>query len=155
MDAVISVERNKLTGRRSWSVTKMKDAEDGAKGNFILEEVGLGPDNFGGRITSGVIKELATSHIPITATQPVPHGANQLAVYDALKKHADAATGWPQNTMTEVAKVALSHVSSRHRASRARIALDGLIAGKFIKRTKGGTFSLTQPSPDHPPHAPP
>ena len=155
MDAVISVERNKLTGRRSWSVTKMKDAEDGAKGNFILEEVDLGPDNFGGRITSGVIKELATPHIPITPTQPVPHGANQLAVYDALKKHADAATGWPQDTMTEVAKVALSHVKPRHRASRARQTLDGLIAGKFIKRTKGGTFSLTQPSPNHPPHAPP
>lgn len=155
MDAVINVERDKLTDRRSWRVTKMKDAEDGATGHFTLERVDLGPDGFGGRVTSGAVKEITEPPALAGKGQPAPLGANQKAIYDALKGHPNASAGWNQKDLTDLAKVALSDVGGRYRATRAKDALEGLIGGGIIKKDEGGIFHLTQIPPDHLPPAPP
>lgn len=155
MDAVINVERDKLTNRRSWRVTKMKDAEDGATGHFTLERVDLGPDSFGGRVTSGAVKEITGLPVLADKGQPAPLGANQKAIYDALQRHPSASAGWDMNTLTDLGKAALSNVAGRYRATRVKDALNGLIDGGIIKKDEGGIFHLTQIPPDHLPPAPP
>jgi hypothetical protein len=155
MDAVINVERDKLTDRRSWRVTKMKDAEDGATGHFTLERVDLGPDGFGGRASSGAVKEITGLPALADKGQPAPLGTNQKAIYDALKRHPAANTGWAMNTLIDLGKAALSDVAGRYRATRVKDAVKGLIDGGIIKKDEGGIFHLTQIPPDHLPPAPP
>jgi hypothetical protein len=155
MDAVINVARDNVTDRRSWRVTKMKDAEDGATGHFTLDRVDLGPDGFGGRITSGAVKEITGLPVMPDKGQPALLGTNQKAIYDALKGHPNASAGWSQKDLTDLAKAALSDVGGRHRATRAKDAIEGLIGGDIIKKNEGGIFHLTQSSPDHLPPAPP
>lgn len=154
MDAVIAVERDRQTNRRSWRVTKMKDGDDGATGQFQLDVVDLGPDGFGGRVTSCAVREITASAATNSTTSPVPKGVHQQAVYDALKVHPDSAKGWTRKTMLDVAKKALNDIGSQHRATRAKEAIDGLIDAKIIKLDEGGVFSLTLFPPDPPPPAP-
>lgn len=154
MDAVIAVERDRQTNRRSWRVTKMKDGDDGASGQFELEVVDLGPDGFGGRVTSCAVREITASSAANSTAIPAPKGVHQQAVYDALKVHPDSAKSWTRKAMLDVAKRALTGTGSQHRATRAKEAIDGLIDSKVIKLDEGGVFSLTLFSPDHPPPAP-
>lgn len=157
IDAVICVERNRVTGRRSWCVTKMKEDDDGTTGMFNLEMVDLGPDAYGGRITSAAVRALSSTEVTaaLTAAQAAPKGVHQQAVYDALRAHPNASAGWDLNGVTAVAKGALRDVGSKYRATRAKDALDGLIAAGLIKKNEGGVFFLTENSPDHLPPAPP
>jgi hypothetical protein len=155
MDAVINVARDNVTDRRSWRVTKMKDAEDGATGHFTLDRVDLWADGFGGRVTSSAVKEIKAAAAVLASAQQAPLGGNQKLIYDALQGHPKASSGWNQKELTDLTKAALSDVSSKHRASRARDALKGLIDGGIIKKNEGGIFILNQKSPDHPPPAPP
>lgn len=154
MDAVIAVERDRQTNRRSWRVTKMKDGDDGASGQFELEVVDLGPDGFGGRVTSCAVRGIIASSGTNSKASPAPKGVHQQAVYDALKVHPDSAKGWTRKAMLDVAKKALADIGSQHRATRAKEAIDGLIDAKIIKLDEGGIFSLTLFPPDHPPPAP-
>jgi hypothetical protein len=148
MDAVIVVERDRLTDRRGWRVTKMKDADDGATGQFELEVVDLGADGFGGRVTSCVVREVAG---PVASTMvPPPTGANQKVVLDALRTDASSAQGWTQSALTELAKTALTDVSSRHRASRAKDAITGLIEGGYLRLGEGGVLHLNPPGSSPP-----
>ena len=155
MDAVINVARDNVNDRRSWRVTKMKDSEDGAIGHFTLDRVDLGADGFGGRITSSAVKEIKGAAAVLVSAQQASLGGNQKLIYDALQGHPKASAGCSQKELTELAKAALSDVSSKHRASRAQDALRGLIDGGIIKKDEGGIFTLIQKSPDHPPPAPP
>lgn len=150
MDAVIAVERDRQTGRRSWRVTKMKDAHDGAAGMFTLEVADLGPDGFGGRLSSCAVRELTGVSAVIAAISPSPRGPHQQAVYDALRGHQDRAKGWSENALIAAAKAALVATPSRHRATRAKAAVSGLIEGGLLRRDEVGIFHLTHPSPDHP-----
>lgn len=154
MDAVINVERSQLSDTRTWRVTKMKDAEDGATGKFRLEGVDLGEDGFGGRVTSSAVREVEAGQLIFDEEPPAPSGVHQQAIYDALREHGDADHGWDMKTLTAIAKTALSGVSSSHRATRAKDAIEGLIGGGIIQKSEGGVFLLTQASPDHPPPAP-
>lgn len=148
MDAVIAVERDRQTNLRSWRVTKMKDADDGARGQFELEVVNLGTDKFGTPISSCAVKALTTAFQASNGKPVLPVGKHQKAVLDALRCHAGVDKGWAKNDFEALAKEALSDVSSRHRATRVKAAIDGLIDGGLIKN-EGGHFFLTLPSPDH------
>lgn len=154
MDAVIAVERNRVTNRRNWRVTKMKDGDDGASGQFDLEVVDLGPDGFGGRVTSCAVREITATSSANSTTAPAPKGVHQQAVYDALKVHQDSAKGLTRKAMLDVAKKALTGIGSQHRATRAKEAIDGLIDAKIINLDEGGGFLLTLFPPDPPPPAP-
>jgi hypothetical protein len=152
MDAVIAVERDRQTGLRSWRVTKMKDADDGARGQFQLDVETLGVDEFGAPITSCVVREITAIGYASTGKPSAPTGKHQKAVLDALQGHTDTDEGWTMAELETVAKDALIGVATRHRATRAKDAIDGLIDGGFIKN-EGGIFHLTF-SPDHRPPPP-
>lgn len=142
MDAVIAVERDNKTGLRSWRVTKMKDADDGARGQFQLDVETLGVDEFGAPITSCAVREITAFGYASTGKSSTPTGRHQRAVLDALQAHTDADEGWTEAHLVQVAKDALAGVATRHRATRAKAAIDGLIDGGFIE-AEGGIFHLT------------
>lgn len=110
----------------------------------------LGADGFGGRVTSSAVKEIKGAAAVLASAQQAPLGGNQQSIYDALQGHPKASDGWSKKELTDLAKAALSDVSSKHRASRAQDALRGLIDGGIIKKDEGGIFTLIQKSPDPP-----
>lgn len=153
-DAVICVERDKATDRRSWNATKMKEGEDGATGVFTLETVDPGTvDQFGIQDSSAAVKELTGAEAAVAASVPAPKGPHQKAVYDALKAAPNAHAGWSLKALLDVAKTALSGIGSQHRASRARTAVNGLVDRAFSRKMRGGILTFTSAAPNHPsPH---
>jgi hypothetical protein len=110
MDAVMCIDRNTTTGIRTWKVTKMKDADDGATGLFEFKIVQLGIDKKGNAITSCFVKEI-DGVFAATKTTTAKLGANQKTVLAALKTD-DTADGWSLDGVVEVAKVACLMLNS-------------------------------------------
>jgi hypothetical protein len=155
MDAVLAVERDRQTGRRTWRVTKMKDAEDGAVGHFDLQRVDLGPDEFGGRVTSCAVREV--DGVAAAVASLAPRGENQRKVLDAVRAHYSWGEALSRDAVVEIAKTALADVPSRHRATRAKDAVEALMDGGLLVLDDGGITPLNPPSPTtgSPPPSPP
>lgn len=86
-DAEIEVKRNKET--RLWSVSKMKDGEDGQAFGFNLERVPLGTDDDGNTISSCVVNHCAIAQ-PVSQGNR-PSGKYEEAIYAAVRLTPDGA----------------------------------------------------------------
>lgn len=100
LDGAIEVKKTQ-TGRE-WIVTKSKDAEDGLRRSFRLEQVQLGLDSDGDPITSCVIapdqtalfskpKLTGTNQAPVWTAVTKSHETGDVVTYDELQKLADEA----------------------------------------------------------------
>lgn len=125
MDAVIGVSRNKATGIRTWQVTKMKDADDGATGLFELNVEQLGLDHKGEIITSCSVKNV-TGFFSNKPAPKVKLGRNQEAVLSAIKSVGAAGDSWTEGELMEIAKGALTKVAAKNRSTRAKEAVASL-----------------------------
>lgn len=132
MDAVMCIDRNATTNIRSWKVTKMKDADDGATGLFELNLEQLGVDTKGNAITSCSVKEI-NGVFAATKTATAKLGANQKSVLEALKAD-DTVGGWSLDEVVEIAKTALTDIASKNRSTRAKEVITSLgEAGHLIE----------------------
>ena len=86
LDGAIEVE--KTNGKRSWSIAKAKDGQDGKDFPFNLKVHNLGADSDGDPITSCTIERA----LPNIFVKPPPKGAKQQAAFDSLKLHVKGLT---------------------------------------------------------------
>jgi len=89
LDGAIEVEKS--NDKRSWSIAKAKDGQDGKCFLFNLKVHNLGKDSDGDEITSCTI-ERATSNIFV---KPPPQGSKQQAAYRSLKAHIASLPNMP------------------------------------------------------------
>ena len=89
LDGAIEVEKS--NDKRSWSIAKAKDGQDGKCFSFNLKVHNLGKDSDGDEITSCTI-ERATTNIFV---KPPPQGPKQQAAYKSLKAHIAALPNPP------------------------------------------------------------
>lgn len=137
MDAVIGVSRNKATGMRTWHVTKMKDADDGATGLFELNVEQLGLDQKGEIITSCSVKDV-TGFFSNKPAPKVKLGRNQAAVLSAIKSIGAAGDNWTEGALMEIAKGALTKVAAKNRSTRAKEAVTSLCEAGHLSIDEGG-----------------
>jgi len=148
LDAAIAVTRD--GERREWTVSKAKDATDGAAHSFKLEAVELGEDEDGERITSAVISVVQAD---VGVKRPLPAGGNQRAAWDALGALLRAAGdvrpngapgslpyGRPAVTVEAGATAVgerLIGVDERRRRERAMTAIQGLVSKGLLCHDAG------------------
>jgi hypothetical protein len=138
LDGAIEVQRS--DGKRSWSVAKSKDAEDGNVMVFRLERHVVGYDADGEEITSCSIEpDTAQLFIPRE-----PSGAKQKAALKAIRQaisfsthfgEAGSGAGTPCMTMKDVkvtvASILTTEVPNK-RMNRAKSLIEGLIIGSYL-----------------------
>jgi len=83
-----AIEVQKSNGKRSWSIAKAKDGQDGKDFPFNLKVHNLGADSDGDPITSCTIERA----LPNIFVKPPPKGAKQQAAFDSLKLHVKGLT---------------------------------------------------------------
>jgi hypothetical protein len=148
LDAAIAVSRD--GERREWTVSKAKDATDGAAHSFKLETVELGTDSDGEAVTSAMI---AVVQADAGAKRPLPAGGNQRAAWDALGALLRAAGdvrpngapgslpyGRPAVTVEAGATAVgerLIGVDARRRRERAMAAIQGLVSKGLLCHDAG------------------
>jgi hypothetical protein len=138
LDGAIEVHRN--DEKRSWSVAKSKDADDGGVVHFRLKHHVLGQDGDGEDITSCTV-EADTAQILVMRE---PSGAKQKLALAAIRRALTSATnigkctsgpGTPCLSVTEaIAAVAteLTTDPANKRNNKAKSLIDALLAGAFI-----------------------
>ena len=81
LDGAIEVEKS--NDKRSWSIAKAKDGQDGKSFPFSLKLHNLGKDSDGDEITSCTIEQA----LPNIFIKPPPQGSKQQAAFKSLKGH--------------------------------------------------------------------
>lgn len=81
LDGAIEVEKS--NDKRSWSIAKAKDGQDGKNFPFYLKLHNLGQDLDGDEITSCTIEQA----LPNIFVKPPPQGPKQQSAFKALKVH--------------------------------------------------------------------
>ena len=81
LDGAIEVEKS--NDKRSWSIAKAKDGQDGKNFPFNLKVHNLGKDSDGDEITSCTIEQA----LPNIFVKPPPQGPKQQSAFKALKVH--------------------------------------------------------------------
>ena len=86
LDGAIEVEKS--NDKRSWSIAKAKDGQDGKNFPFYLKLHNLGQDLDGDEITSCTIEQA----LPNIFVKPPPQGPKQQSAFKALKGHIASLT---------------------------------------------------------------
>ena len=138
LDGAIEVNRNDQ--KRSWTIAKTKDGEDGKTANFKLKHHVLGQDTDGEDITSCSIEP---DHTTVFAPKE-PSGGRQKIALKAIQRAlaaskdfgiASSGSNTPCITVDEATtKVAheLTTEEKSKRRSRAKALIDGLIKGGYL-----------------------
>jgi putative DNA primase/helicase len=134
LDTAIEVTRE--NGVRCWSVAKQKDGHDGFKRSFKLTEVELGIDSDGDPISSCCVSEVDADQV--FANRPLPQGANQKIVMEALVPLFDAGLTGVADTPADAVSIDIDEAvqaaalkltcPSDKRLSRAREAISGMVS---------------------------
>jgi hypothetical protein len=138
LDGAIEVHRN--DEKRSWSVAKSKDADDGGVMHFRLKHHLLGLDSDGENITSCTV-EHDTAQIMVTRE---PSGAKQRLALAAIRRalacatnsgKCTAGTGTPCLTVAEAINTIAAELTTdpaNKRNNKAKSLIDALLGGGFI-----------------------
>jgi putative DNA primase/helicase len=135
-----AIEVSQVNQGRQWSVAKSKDDSTGCSYPFKLEIVRIGVDDQCDEITSCVVAFDTTKN---TLPKSISLGRNQkiaLGVIDKLLAHSlhSNIEGTPPSTACIACEDAVTAVAAqlladpRHRKSRARDAINGLIEKKYL-----------------------
>ncbi len=89
LDGAIEVDRS--NDKRSWTIAKAKDGQDGKNFSFNLKVHNLGKDSDGDEITSCTIERA----LPNIFIKPPPKGLKQQTAFKALKGHIATLTNLP------------------------------------------------------------
>ncbi len=137
LDVAIEVRRTKEG--RDWVLAKAKDADDMVSHNFRLNPVGLGTDTDGEPVNSCV----ALPDVMGKFRRPPPSGKNQVAALAALKTHVATSKDLAIDIATAIDRVKAALDSDpKRRATRAKEAIDGLVAGGYLSLDED-TISLS------------
>jgi hypothetical protein len=89
LDGAIEVEKS--NDKRSWSIAKAKDGQDGKSFPFSLKLHNLGKDSDGDEITSCTIEQA----LPNIFIKPSPQGLKQQAAFKTIKGHISTLVNPP------------------------------------------------------------
>ena len=136
------------SGLRTVELVKTRQAVGGNKYYFSIENIDLGEDDYGLPIVGPALTEVEGSpEVEKAATAPSLTPQQKEALV-ALSLHlqngfdGELIKEISRDEALEVVKTAFSAVSTKHRSTRAREAIDALIeAGKF-KQTENGMLTI-------------
>lgn len=143
LDTCLMVDQAE-SGMRTVELVKTRQGRGGKKYCFSIENIDLGEDDYGLPIVGPALTEVeGTPEVEKAATAPSLTPQQKEAMV-ALSLHllngleGEPLEGISRDEALEVVKLAFSAVSSKHRSTRAREAIDALIeAGKLLQSDSG------------------
>ena len=143
LDTCLMVDETE-SGMRIVELIKTRQGPGGKKYYFTIENIALGEDDYGLPIVGPALTEVEGSPAVEKAAKSTTLTPLQKEALLALSMHMQVgANGDPLKEITrdealEVVKAAFSAVSTKHRSTRAREAIDALIeAGRLLKNDSG------------------
>ena len=143
LDTCLMVDET-ASGMRTVELIKTRQGPGGKKYYFTIENIALGEDDYGLPVVgpaltevegSSEVEKAATAH-PLTPQQKEALVALTLHMQNGL--NGEPLEGINRDEALEVVKAAFSAVSTKHRSTRAREAIDALIeAGRLLKNDSG------------------
>ena len=147
LDTCIMVDQVE-SGLRTIELVKTRQGAGGDKRHFSIEDIDLGENDYGLRISGPALTEVeGTPEVEKAATAPSLTPQQQEAQV-ALSLHllngldGDPLEGISRDDALEVVKVAFSAVSSKHRSTRAREAIDALIEAGRLRQSDSGMLTM-------------
>jgi len=148
LDTCIMVDHQAESGLRTIELIKTRQGAGGDMRYFSIENIALGEDDYGLPVVGPALMEVEGSpEVEKAATAPALTPQQKEALL-ALSMHMQVgANGDPLKEITrdealEVVKAAFSAVSSKHRSTRAREAIDALIETGKLQQTGSGMLSI-------------
>ncbi|WP_440114896.1 AAA family ATPase [Acidovorax sp. BL-A-41-H1] len=143
LDTCLMVDETE-SGMRMVELVKTRQGPGGKKYYFTIENIALGEDDYGLPIVGPALMEVEGSpEVEKAATAPALTPQQKEALL-ALTLHmqnglnGEPLEGVSRDEALEVVKAAFSAVSSKHRSTRAREAIDALIeAGRLLQNDSG------------------
>ena len=147
LDTCLMVDQAE-SGMRTVELVKTRQGRGGKKYCFSIENIDLGEDDYGLPIVGPALTEVeGTPEVEKAATAPSLTPQQQEAQV-ALSLHmlngldGEPLEGISRDEALEVVKVAFSAVSSKHRSTRAREAIDALIEAGKLQKSENGMLSM-------------
>jgi RecA-family ATPase len=147
LDTCLMVDETE-SGMRMVELVKTRQGPGGKKYYFTIENIALGENDYGLPVVGPALTEVENS-------SEVDKAATASALTPQQKEALVALTLHMQNGLNgellkeisrdealEVVKAAFSAVSSKHRSTRAREAIDALIEARRLLKTDSGTLSV-------------
>ena len=143
LDTCLMVDET-ASGMRTVELIKTRQGPGGKKYYFTIENIALGEDDYGLPVVGPALTEVeGSSEVEKTATAH-PLTPQQKEALVALTLHmqngfnGEPLKGISRDEALEVVKAAFGAVSTKHRSTRAREAIDALIeAGRLLKNDSG------------------
>lgn len=153
LDAAIRVERN--ARRRTWTVDKAKDAEDGKGHSFELEVVSLGADAQNNPASSCVVVPTGETSRDSKGAK-LPQGANQTVVWQLLQEgcanswdtgQGGASHSTPCMRLTQLIDMARGKLSAPpdRVGERVKEALKGLVSKGLVHQEDLWVWPMATP----------
>lgn len=147
LDTCLMVEKME-SDIRMVELVKTRQGPGGKKYFFSIENIALGEDDYGLPVSGPAITELEKSpDVERAATAPALTPQQKEALL-ALTLHmqnglnGEPLEGISRDEALEVVKAAFSAVSSKHRSTRAREAIDALIEAGRVMQADSGMLSI-------------
>ena len=147
LDTCLMVDETE-SGMRMVELVKTRQGPGGKKYYFTIENIALGEDDYGLPVVGPALTEVEGSpEVEKAATAPVLTPQQKEALV-ALSVHLqNGLNGEPLGKISrdealEVIKAAFSAVSTKHRSTRAREAMDALIETGRLLQTDSGMLTM-------------
>jgi len=147
LDTCLMVDETE-SGMRMVELVKTRQGPGGKKYYFTIENIALGEDDYGLPVVGPALTEVEGSPEVEKAANAVALTPQQKEALLALSLHMqDGLNGEPLGDISrdealEVVKAAFSAVSSKHRSTRAREAIDALIEAGKLQQTDSGMLTM-------------
>lgn len=143
LDTCLMVDETE-SGMRMVELVKTRQGPGGKKYYFTIENIALGEDDYGLPVVGPALTEVEGSpEVEKAATAPALTPQQKEALVALTLHMQNGLSGDPlgeidRDEALEVVKAAFSAVSTKHRSTRAREAIDALIeAGRLLKNDSG------------------
>ena len=147
LDTCLMVDETE-SGMRMVELVKTRQGPGGKRYYFTIENIALGEDDYGLPIVGPALTEVEGSPAVEKAANSTALTPLQKEALLALSLHmrnglnGEPLEGISRDEALEVVKAAFSAVSTKHRSTRAREAIDVLIEGGRITLTDHGMLTL-------------
>lgn len=148
LDTCLMVDETE-SGMRMVELVKTRQGPGGKKYYFAIENIALGEDDYGLPIVGPALTEVEGSpEVEKAATAPALTPQQKEALV-ALTLHMQSGLngeplkGINRDEALEVVKAAFSAVSTKHRSTRAREAIDALIESSRLVQNDRGILSIS------------
>lgn len=148
LDTCLMVDETE-SGMRMVELVKTRQGPGGKKYYFTIENIALGEDDYGLPIVGPALTEMEGSPEVEKAANAPTLTPQQTEALLALTLHmqnglnGEPLEGISRDEALEVVKAAFSAVSTKHRSTRAREAIDALIEAGRVLRNDSGVLTIS------------